>query len=700
MKWLATGLAAVCLVTPAAAQTRPLRAVSGRIVDARSKAPLPHARIRTQPSGIVAEADLAGRFALTMPLGDSLLVSALGFRPERLGLTAADSVIGIALEPDPAPLPDLVVTASRRPQRSEETPISIQVVTREDLVASAAASLERAIGEQPGLQVLPSTPAGADLSIRGIGGSRVLVLVDGEPTAGDLLENRDLSRLSTLSADRIEIVKGPLSALYGSQALGGVVNLVTRVPEGPLSFSVDAVAGSQGRKEGRVGAQAAGAFPFRVDGGWREENRVAGTAEGGTALGRVWDLRATGRLAPGGTLTLRGDVSALRERQRWRLTADGFNGFNDNQGISGWVEAGLARGAGGGRARLYAEEYRHRFRQSRGDQPLASDTAPAQRERMVKGSLAWATRLGRHALDLGVDLGHRAIESPGKVDGVVTDGTLEVYGQDTWTAGALLLTPAARASWNSRWGTAVTPSLTAAWDAGARIRLRTGAGRGFRGPSFKELAWNFPNAFAGYAIRGNPDLVPETSWQVFAGATVAAADGLALYAEGFRNQLRNLIELADAGTDPGSGLLLFSPRNVSRARTEGFEAGARWSPAGFLLAADYAYLRARDLESGRPLDRRAAHSGRIRLGWLAERLGGLRVDLTTAYTGNAPVTAADGSASRQGALLAVHSQLRLGLGYGLELAAGVDNLLDSRPENSPGLTGRAVYFRLRGLWTP
>ena len=63
----------------------------------------------------------------------------------------------------------------------------------------------------------------------------------------------------------------------------------------------------------------------------------------------------------------------------------------------------------------------------------------------------------------------------------------------------------------------MTPSLAGAFDVSPSLRLRAGAARGFRGPSFKELTWDFPNPFAGYAIRGNPDLRPEHSWQWSAG---------------------------------------------------------------------------------------------------------------------------------------------------------------------------------------
>src|SRR5688572_10903688 len=101
--------------------------------------------------------------------------------------------------------------------------MAITTLDRSEIEVAAAASVDRVLGEVPGVQLLPTNPTGANLSIRGVDGPRVLVLVDGEPISGNLLENRDLSRLSSLAVDRIEVVKGPLSALYGSDALGGLV---------------------------------------------------------------------------------------------------------------------------------------------------------------------------------------------------------------------------------------------------------------------------------------------------------------------------------------------------------------------------------------------------------------------------------------------------------------------------------------------
>jgi len=668
----------------------------GRVVDSTTAA-IPGARVAALRGGAATVTDDGGEFTITAGPGDTLLIRAFGYRPDRVPVPRDGRALTVTLRPLPIVLPGVVVTASRRPQAAGETAVQVTSISAAEIAAAAAASVDRVVTQLPGVQSLPTEPTGVDLSIRGLDGPRVLVLVDGEPISGDLLENRDLSRLSTIAVDHVEVVKGPLSALYGSDALGGVVNVITAPPAGPLSLGVDGRIGDFGRREASVTAQSGGPVAYRVSGGWREENDVASISQPTDALDRVWDFRGSVRGSPAPSLDLRADLSLLRERQRWQLSADGFNGFNDNTGITGWGEAAWHAGAATWRGRLYAEHYDHLFREAQADDPLASDTTPAQREDLVRGSLAWDTRTGAHALGAGLDVTSRSIVAPGKVDGAIGDREVEGYGQDSWELGSLLVTPTARVTWDSRWGSALTPSLAGAWLALPTLRFRAGVGRGFRGPSFKELAWDFANPAAGYIIRGNPAVVPERSWQSSAGLTWAFARGFTADLEGYRNDVRDLIELVAVGTDSATSLLEYSPRNVSRARTQGVELETRWEHGGWSGTLGYSYLDARDLSTGAWLDRRAANSGRVGLGRDA---GVVQADLTLVYTGSAPALQPSGAEGRQDAFLATNVQARLRLGGGLELAAGADDLFDQVPSGWTARLGRRLYLSLETLWHP
>ncbi|HTO73660.1 MAG TPA: TonB-dependent receptor [Gemmatimonadales bacterium] len=695
--WL-LGAAPLLLAAPVVAQTADT--VRGTVVDDSTAAPIAGARIEASPAGVRSETGSDGRFRIVATAGDTLRIRALGYRGAQLVIASSATELRVSLLSAPAVLQELVVTASRHEERAAETAVHVTVVSADQIAASAASSVDRVLEELPGIQMLPNEPTGSDLSIRGIDGARVLVLVDGEPTFGNLLENRDLSRLSTIAADRIEVVKGPLSAQYGSDALGGVVNLITASPTGPLSLGATARVGNGGRRELGLSGEGGGRFGYRINLGGREDESVASVDQSTDALERVYDLRGSLRYEASKSLKLRGDLALLRERQRWQLSADGFNGFNDNMGATGWVEAAGALGSGSWNSRFFFEDYSHRFRQAQALDPIASDTAPTQTESMLKLSAGYTTRLGSHGLSGGVDLSHRSIDSPGKVDGTLSDRMVEGYAQDAWSRGRFLLTPAARLSWNSRWGTAVTPSLSAAWEQTPSLRWRAAVGRGFRAPSFKELAWDFSNPLAGYIILGNPDLSPERSWQYSAGATWAIAPSLVADAEVYRNDIRDLIQLTVNGTDSTTGLVRYTPLNVANARTQGIEFGLKWSSTAWLVSAGYHYLDATDRSTGERLDRRAANEARLALGRRIGLLQGLRGDLAFVYTGSAPALQADGSEGTQEAFLATNFQFRLGVRRGLDCSAGVDNLFDVHPAGWNGVLGRRYYFGLTTTWQP
>ena len=210
-------------------------------------------------------------------------------------------------------------------------------MTAEDILISGAASADQLLDELPGLQSAPGAPVGSTIQIRGIGDARVLVLIDGQPANGALLENRDLSRISLSGVERVEVVKGPLSTLYGSDALGGVINVITQAPETGFQAEARALSGSGGRYEGDVTVSGGGPVVLRATGSWRQQEQVPGLDGTADAFARVWDFRSTLRTGASDRVRARADISYLRERQRWPV-GGGFAGFNDNEGLTGWAE--------------------------------------------------------------------------------------------------------------------------------------------------------------------------------------------------------------------------------------------------------------------------------------------------------------------------------------------------------------------------
>jgi outer membrane receptor for ferrienterochelin and colicins len=647
-----------------------------------------------EPIGRV-EADLSGRFRLRPEwTGQGWLeIRSLGHRP--VVVTRADAAAAgwrVALEPDPLELESLLVTAAGRSQRRSEIAVPIAQVSAAEIQTTGAPSVESLLSEMPGLQSQTGTPTGANIMIRGIGDSRVLVLVDGQPAGGALLENRDLSRMSLTGVERVEVVKGPLSSLYGTDALGGVINIVTTDPQQGFRADARALSGGQGRYEAGATVSGGGDFRYRATGSWRQQDRVPGLDDATGAFSRVWDARATTRYLGIDDVTLRADVSLVRERQKWPV-GGGFSGFNDNRGITGWTEATLERGGGVWTVRVLAQDYEHLYRAARGDAPIAGADDDLQQERFHRGTLSYAAAPGDHRLDVGVEASRREIESPDKIlQDRASDRQVDLFAQDAWSPGMVSLSVGGRATFNDRWGNTVSPTFGVTAMPGSSLRLRAVVGRGFRAPSFKELAWDFANLGAGYTVQGNPDLRPETSWNVTAGVDWAPSSRASLGLEAYTNQIDDLIESSFIGNNP-SGLLVYSPRNVSRARTRGLEATGSLRSGAWDVRAEYVLLDARSLADDLPLDRRARHSARLRVARSLDVLDGMLLNVTTHVTGDAPVVGVDalGQAAvigTQERFISFDVQTTLELPRSLRLVVGVDNLFDQRPAGWQSLLER------------
>ena len=684
--------------------------VQGIVLGRGDTASVVSAVIRATGSNARARSDENGRFGIAARFGDTLVVRALGFREMRLVVTDANVVI--RLDALPTVLPVFTTTMGQRVIRASESPRSVTVLDRRDIDGAAAISANQLLRQVPGLQELPSPPSKTSISVRGFDDSRVLILVDGEPVAGALIESRDIGRLSTIATERIEITKGPSSVEFGSDALGGVINIVQAAPTKRLTLEALARHGGLGRQESTVGvSQRVGKFGYRLNGGWRQSNRVTGYDAVGSTFDRIYDLRSDLRYEVNSRLSLRLDVQASQERQRFPLDAQ-FNGFIDNRGAQGFIEARASALGGSVRARAFQQAFNYEYRQARGLLPIrGSADSLEQQERQGRYLLAYTRVAGPHAIDMGVQRSLRSLVAPRKVQGdSARDAVTEVFARDAWTIGAVQLTAGARHSASALWGSTTNPSVGLAWQLSPFVRLRSNLARGFRAPGFKEIRYTFFNPAGGYTLVGNQALRPESSVSGTFGGTWAPSSSLSFDVEGYRNDVDDLIDWRFQGNNP-AGYQVYKNVNVARARTQGIESNVHLLRDGTDLTVGYDFLRARDLSLGLPLSRRATHTARVRVSreWAVRQ--GLLTDLSARYTGNAPLVGIPSGApitgpfsteagiiGRQGAFLAVDAQLRLNLARGAELSMGANNLLDQRPVLWTPAFARQFFVGVRLSW--
>jgi iron complex outermembrane receptor protein len=625
--------------------------VYGTIADTTG-APIAH--VRVSAAGVAGVSDVVGRYRLG-PLAPGRVV----LRFERLAYRAAvDSVtvpggdslrLDILLHAGRFALVPLVVTAAKRSQLLDQSVTSIALVTDSDLARRAVSTVDEAVNKAPGVLFLNGQVniRGSSGFVQGVG-SRVLLLVDGVPANEGDRGGIDWDLVPLDVAERVEVVKGAGSSLYGSAALGGVINVLTR----------DIPVGLHARARATGGAYANP--PTDV---WRFRGSTGG-------LGGLDVTGSYGSDAVRGSLTLGGRHSdGYREQDRsdqweaagktaWmpapgtRVTASGSWTSHQYQVSPPWCE----RGRCDDRGLAY--------------QPFLIDTADrgaytrsdkgyfaAILERTPSARFAWQARgswLRTHftgvqpsawsvANRFGTEL--RATARPGEgddrvltigVEGARADATsdlfgshaqneLAAYGEGEARAGAARLSVGARldalaldgagfdAVLSPRAG-AVLPTAAGTW--------RVSAGRGFRAPSMAE---RFVSTVAfGLRVIPNPRLESETAWAFELGDATPLGSWGRLDAALFWTEARRLIEPTFLRDTTGVPNIQF--QNVARARLRGLDFSLVAAPAipGLTTTLAYTFLDARDLTTDEVLAFRPKHS--VTLGadyaWRALTIGG------------------------------------------------------------------------------
>jgi len=586
-------------------------------------------------------------------------------------------------------LDPLVVTAERRPTLASDATAPVLVLDRRDIARRAATDLTTILQDAPGVQLEAVVGSGAGIYLQGLGSDRVLVLLDGAPLAGRLNGQFDLSRISPSAVQRVEIVEGPQSTLYGSTALGGVVNVITARPVLPHA-QLTTTAGSFGQLDvtGSVAAPIGGFFTS-LEGGHRTLDAVPGAFPGTVGGAARWDWmgRLNGNV---GGAALDARVMATNEDQHYAIppippSTNPDYIFNTNVQYDGLAQ--LTFGATGATdVRLHGSWFDHRFVDSptadRGGAPASWD-----RQRIADVEVVQHGALGRSSWVAGAKVDREWLLSDRILGYSRSASTGAVYASADWAlTGALHATTGVRVSESQLWGADVSPRLGASLRAPNGLYLKAGVARGFRAPSFSDMYFDLLQAQYGYAVHGNPALKPEQSWNGSAELGLSRPQ-LHVFVQGFTNRLKGFIETALASDSAGIGIYTY--QNIGHARTGGVEAGASASRGLATVSGSYTWLSTKDIDNNTDLLGRAAHTAN---GALTLGTGSWSVRGEVIYTGQTPLARSQaGVVTYQGAFTRVNTNAMVALGRDLSLTVGADDLTDAKPSGAALTYGRRVY---------
>ncbi|WP_158501769.1 TonB-dependent siderophore receptor [Vitiosangium sp. GDMCC 1.1324] len=572
---------------------------------------------------------------MILPLVAALVVSQ-PIDPQQPGAgVPSPDVVGPSIsEPTPPPAPpepeetdrrkQTVVTSSRAERKLEDAVVATEVITRKQIDAVGARDLGQLLQQHPGVELVHNF-RGTGLRLQGLDPEYVLVLVDGERVSGRVGTTLDLGRFNLRDVERVEIVKGPAAALYGADAIGGVVNLITRRVQRPLELDARGSFGTllEGDFRANAGTKQ-GPFEVRVGGGYRTRNPYdwvpADAATSGAGLQRVdgdvalayapdersrlW-LRSQYNLRNENAVDLNPSGAVLDRRQRQEQFDVSLGGGKQ---LAGGTSL-LVRGHFG----LFREQLLQDQRGSR-----ALDDYSQNFTRLYEGVAQADHHLGDHTLTGGIEVLGERLTSMRLEQSPVSRIRGGAFLQDEWDVALssdgsgpkLKVAPGFRFDLDSQFGGAPSPRLAIKLDTSPALTVRASVGLGFRPPSFQELYLRFSNPGIGYIVAGNRDLQPEHSAAVNVGVDWRPPiDGWLLSASGFHTRLNNLINVTATGEPNPDDPVTYNYENVARAYTQGFELNGRFRlpVRSTYLDLGYMFLDAKDLTRDRPLEGRSRH---------------------------------------------------------------------------------------------
>lgn len=635
--------------------------------------------------------------------------------------------------------PDVVVTATRTQEEVKAVPQTVEVITKEDIEQLGATDVYSALRLAANVDVTSAGMAGHNVMIRGMSTNHTLILIDGKRFAGEDTSATQnvyaLGRLSLSNIERIEIVRGSASAQYGSDALGGVINIITKKSKEP-SVMVGLSTGSEAiNNYYHIDFGKQGNFSSTFDMRFSDirKNMQAGD-EGSNYYGPIQDFNFAGTWDLGNDKEIDLTLGYYNEHTKAdyadKYTSTGV--FQTSKDKKEWYDYRRYDYSLGYSGKTDNSDYMIRTFYSRLDKENNlynyRDNFPGTMENIL-GSMypkydwdkstytLWGIEgkntiqlNDNHLLTFGGEYRQNKVEGTRLGDGgdnvhqvsqsgngynspkSYSDKDITNYAgyiQDEWQVNdKLLVIPSIRYDHDSSFGGEVTPKIGATYFISDNSRIKTNWGKGFKAPTISELYMVMERAMGPMTVRveGNPDLKPEksTSWDISFEAEKDNNFGKLTY---FNNDVKNLITTKQIGSSYYDQRYI----NVDEAEIDGVEMEiGRNLDDKWTIKATSNWLDATDKMSGDRLDNRARNMTTLQLLYDDHDDWGYSAILWQQWANKYHYDDNDYN------FTTTNFVLNKKFGEGNRVYAGVDNIFDKKISDI-GLDG--MIWRLGAEWT-
>ncbi|RQO74448.1 TonB-dependent receptor [Pedobacter sp. KBW06] len=526
-------------------------------------------------------------------------------------------------------LDSVVVTSTRSERNVADVPMRVTVISRKQIEQSGLIRLDQILFEQTGVQLANNHGTGP--VIQGLSADYIMIMIDGEPLIGRTNGTLDLSRINTNNIERIEIIKGPSSSLYGSEAMGGVINIITRKAGKGSGLALDGQYGSfntinlgvNASKRWEKASVQLDANRLSADGYSlnpaslvpsvppRKDYTFGSKSE--------WFLSPAFKAALSLRYFTRNQQDVREAKQNGKVLMIDSDRDTREVNVFPVIYYQLSN--------QHKFQLRNYYTQFRYEDVMVYRDSGADfeksfyRQTLNRTELIYDATLGtKHFLTAGAGRLVETMEAKSYED---LKPFLSWYGfiQDQWTPlTAFNVVAGLRYDKHSEYASQFTPKVSAGYKLNSWITMDFTLGTGFKAPDFRQLYIIHHNPTAGYSVLGtgiaktelkkmqdNGEIAEvlidparigsvkaESSVSYQAGAKIKFYDPLRITLGLFRNDISNLMETSYIAKKT-NGRFVSSYFNLAKVVTTGFEATASWmiSPA-FQLEAGYMYLSARD----------------------------------------------------------------------------------------------------------
>lgn len=531
-------------------------------------------------------------------------------------------------------IPEIVVTGTGTEHYLKDAPVQTEVISRKMLDSYAGATLEDILSGLCASFDFSAGDMGANMQLGGLGNGYILILVDGKKIHGDVGGQNNLGLIDPARIERIEIVKGAASALYGSDAIAGVVNIILKKHRENILIENTSRGGSYGEfrqsntVQFKVGKFTSSTnFQLKHSDGWQnttyeDPNRYEYpiTNSINKTVNRYTDWQVAQRFDYQATkdLSLYADGSFYRKRIYRPCGVPDYKTYDFLYRNSSVATGGKLKLKNSNSIMLdvnydshayyymytretWDKEYDDSgkeisFPYFPGDKGLQSDQSRLLLQLKGIFNLPYFNRLS-----VGTDTEINWLDAPRRLDekDQVSDYTTSFYAQDEWTPiERLNITAGGRLTVNQNFGVRITPKVSALYKLGA-FNLRATYSEGFKTPTLKELHYRYIRQMSIISLNlGNTELDPQTSRYVSGGLEYNGTR-FSINVTGYCNWVDNMITLVTIPLSqaPGDLVVTYDParvrqyQNMDDARTYGVDVNAKWTPVQSLtLTGGYSYL--------------------------------------------------------------------------------------------------------------